>query len=136
MALIIAPAGYGKTTLLTDWIIQRQHDVAWVSLDAADNDIVRFCTYVFTALAHIEREASARAMAILHVPRVPPIQVILSAFVGMVMTMTEDMILVLDDYHVITSEAVHESLAFLIEHLPPRLHIVIASRTDPPFGIS
>jgi LuxR family maltose regulon positive regulatory protein len=137
LALVSAPAGYGKTTLLGDWIAQRELEarVGWVSLDRGDNDPTRFWAYVVAALqtveAHIE-PISQTATQSLH-PQ--PIESALTGLLNQITEIAEPIVLVLDDYHAIEALAIHESLSFLIQNMPPQMHIVLATRVDPPLPI-
>jgi LuxR family maltose regulon positive regulatory protein len=134
LTLICAPAGFGKTTLLSAWRASsagRDIPVAWVSLDDGDNDPTRFWTYITAALDSLSAGASVNAQALLRSPQPPPIEVILTELINALATVSRDVLLVLDDYHVIATPAIHTALTFLLDHLPPQLHVVIASRTDP-----
>ncbi|HEX6554834.1 MAG TPA: LuxR C-terminal-related transcriptional regulator [Ktedonobacteraceae bacterium] len=141
VTLLSAPAGFGKTTLLSQWLQTRSSadaPVAWVSLDEGDNDPVRFWTYVFTALEASQPGLCTLFLSILQTSQAPPpLQSILIAFSNALLTCTRPLLLVLDDFHVITSQAVHNSFTYLVEHLPPDLlHIIISTRTDPPLPLS
>jgi LuxR family maltose regulon positive regulatory protein len=117
LTLVSAPAGFGKTTLLADALAAAGRPVAWLSLDRDDNDPARFWTYVATALSR------------------PP-ESCLTALLNDLAARTTDVVLVLDDYHVIDATEIHDGMAFLLEHLPPRAHVVIAGRADPPFPLA
>ncbi|HEX5688777.1 MAG TPA: adenylate/guanylate cyclase domain-containing protein, partial [Roseiflexaceae bacterium] len=164
LTLICAPAGFGKTTLLADWLATRTEDrglrtelgatvpspqssflntqVAWLSLDAGDNDAVRFWTYAITALDSLRPGVGESALAQLQAPQPPPIEIILTAVVNALSAQAPQLrtaspdVFVLDDYHSITTQAIHQAMSFLIEHLPPSLHLVIATREDPPLALS
>jgi len=138
LTVIAAPAGYGKSTLITAWHAARLGDrpaVAWVSLDEGDSDPAAFWTTVFAALERAEAGITGRETSA--IPSLPPSSMtgLLAALVNRLSTIAQDMVLVLDDYHVIASEPIHQSLAFLLEHLPPSLHLLIASRADPPLPL-
>lgn len=138
LTLIAAPAGSGKTTLLADWLATPQagqRATAWVSLDAGDNDPVRFWAYVLTALQEAGAGVQAHTLALLQANQPPPITSILTAMINDLAASGHEAVLVLDDYHVIQSQPIHEALAFLLDHLPPQLHLVIASREDPPLPL-
>jgi LuxR family maltose regulon positive regulatory protein len=135
LILISAPAGFGKTTLLSDWLQQLSLPAAWLSLDAADNDVARFLAYVSTALQNLHPEAEAFAAPI-HTATRPDTESWLTALINDLSSSAHPGVLVLDDYHVIDAPAVHNALAFLVDHLPPQLHLVIASRTDPPLSLA
>jgi LuxR family maltose regulon positive regulatory protein len=135
--LVCAPAGSGKTALLADWARSGQRPVAWLSLDQADNDPARFWCHAAAALDNVHPGTGERLGPLL---RPPPSR----SFEGLVTVLINEVaaqpggggaLLVLDDYHLIDSEKVHKSLTFLVEHLPPRLRLVLASRADPPLGL-
>ena len=141
VTLLSAPAGFGKTTLLSQWLQARpaaDAPVAWVSLDEGDNDPARFWTYVFTALDASQPGLCTLFLSILQKQQAsPPLQSILIAFSNALLTNTRPLLLVLDDFQVITSQTVHTSLNYLIEHLPPDLlHVILSTRTDPPLSLS
>jgi LuxR family maltose regulon positive regulatory protein len=135
--LISAPAGFGKTTLLTEWLAARpagpadERLAAWLSLDRADNDPASFWTYVIAALQTVAPGVGESALTLLRAPQPPPIETVLTVLLNDLGAITGDIVLVLDDYHVIDARDVQDAMAFLLDHLPPRLHVVIASRTDP-----
>jgi LuxR family maltose regulon positive regulatory protein len=135
--LVSAPAGFGKTTLLTEWLAAGpgapadERLVAWLSLDQADNDPASFWTYVIAALRTVAPGVGESAMPLLQTPQPPPIETVLTALLNELGAITGDIVLVLDDYHVIDARDVQDAMAFLLDHLPPRLHVAIASRTDP-----
>jgi LuxR family transcriptional regulator, maltose regulon positive regulatory protein len=145
LTLISAPAGFGKTTLVTDWLQSQGDDasspflVAWQSLDEGDNDVVRFLTYLISALNRLpglEPEIGVGALQMLQASQPPPPETILIALINELALAALKIVLILDDYHLIDSQPVHDSLNFLIENLPPQLHLVIATREDPPIQIS
>ena len=131
LAIISASAGFGKTTLISEWITDCQRPVAWLSLDEGDNDFTRFLTYLVAALQTFAENLGAGALAVLQSPRPPPTESILTTLLNDIATLSCSFILVLDDYHVIDSQAVDQALAFLVEHQPPQMHLVIATREDP-----
>ena len=136
MTLISAPAGFGKTTLLSEWIAGcEQRDpkvhVAWLSLDEGDNDPPRFLTYLIAALQTIDAAIGKGMLGLLQSPQPPPTESILTALLNEIATIPDHFLLVLDDYHVIDSKPVDQALTFLLEHLPPQVHLVIATREDP-----
>jgi LuxR family transcriptional regulator, maltose regulon positive regulatory protein len=139
LTLISAPAGFGKTTLLAEWLATSPGSdlpVAWVSLDEGDDDPVRFWNYVVAALDTIHAGLGRGALALLQAPQSPPMETILTLLVNALAAVPVDFVLALDDFHTITAPSVHQSVAFLIEHLPPQLHMVVASRTDPPLPLA
>ena len=137
LVLVSAPAGFGKTTLLTQWLAAGpaapgdQRRAAWLSLDRADNDPVSFWAYVIAALRTAAPGAGEGALALLRAPRPPPVETVLTVLLNDLGATAGDIVLVLDDYHVIDAGEVQDQMAFLLDHLPPQLHVVIAGRADP-----
>ena len=137
LLLVSAPAGFGKTSLLAEWLASRPGGkAAWVSLDEADNDPVSFWTYVISALRTVAPDVGANELALLATRRPPPVQGLLTTLLNDLGETGDDLVLVLDDFHVIESLEVHDAMAFLLDHVPPRLHLVIASRADPAMPLS
>jgi LuxR family maltose regulon positive regulatory protein len=140
LTLISAPAGFGKTTLLVEWLKEREdgdQSVAWVSLDEGDNDPVRFLSYLVAALRRTLGEGFGEGvLAVLRSPGPPHMEAVLGAFVNELVDLPGEIAVVLDDYHVIDSESVHLIVTFVLEHLPPNVHLVISSRIDPPLQLS
>ncbi len=133
LTLVSAPAGFGKTTLLTEWLAAAPADgrsAAWLSLDQRDNDPVLFWTYVVAALKTAAHGVGAGALSLLQSPQAP-IEAVLATLLNDLSAISNDVVLVLDDYHVIDSRDVQDGMTFLLEHLPPQVHLVIASRADP-----
>ena len=154
LTFISAPAGFGKTTLVSAWVsnlrftnddlringiangqvVNRKskivNHVAWLSLDSSDNDAVRFLTYVIAALQTIDPEQGAAghigkgALGMLRSPQPPSTEPVLTSLLNEIATLSDRLILVLDDYHVIEAQTVHDALTFLLEHLPPQMHLV------------
>ena len=131
LTLISASAGFGKTTLVSEWIASCGQPVAWLSLDEGDNDPTRFLTYLVAALQTIAANIGKGVLAILESPQPPPTEAILTILLNEITIIPDNFILVLDDYHVLDSKPVDSALTFLLEHLPPQMHLVIASREDP-----
>ena len=131
LTLISAPAGFGKTTLASEWIARCVRPTACLSLDEGDNDPTRFLTYFVAALRTIEPTIGEGALAMLQSPQPPPTETILTTLLNDVTTITDNFILVLDDYHLIDAHAVDDALTFLLEHQPLQMHLVIATREDP-----
>jgi LuxR family maltose regulon positive regulatory protein len=136
LTLICAPAGYGKTTLVVDWLNTLSLQIAWFSLDEGDNDPVRFLTYLITAIKEIHLEFGAAALEMLQSPQVPPPEILISTLLNEISAIESPFVLVLDDYHLIQTPLIHQHLNFLVEHLPPQMHMVIATREDPPLPLS
>ena len=145
VTLIAAPAGFGKTSLVSDWFRQTEALAVWLSLDEADNDLVRFLTYLIAALQDAltevpgcpEQVPGQRALEMLHVdqPQAPPTEVVLTALIND-LAVAPSVVLVLDDYHLIETPSIHEALTFLLDHAPPSLHLVVITRADPPLPIA
>jgi LuxR family transcriptional regulator, maltose regulon positive regulatory protein len=131
LTLISAPAGFGKTTLVSEWVAMCERPVAWLSLDEGDNNPIRFLTYLVAALQTIAPKMGAGVLAALQAPQPPPTESLLTALLNEITTVQDHFVLILDDYHVIDSRPVGDALTFLLEHLPPQMHLVIASREDP-----
>ena len=137
--LACAPAGYGKTVLLAEWVRRGRHPVAWLSLDAGDNDPARFWRHTVAALDRVRPGISERMGPLLGPPPPPSFEPLVTALINEVAGQPdadEALLLVLDDYHVISSQLVHESLGFLVEHRPPGLHLALTSRSDPPLALA
>lgn len=136
LTLISAPAGFGKTTLVVEWIASSKRRAAWLSLDEGDSDPTRFLTYLTAALQTIAPELGEGVLQVLQASQSqPPTESILTALLNEIITLPEGFILVLDDYHVVDSRQVDETLTFLVEHLPPQMHLVITTREDPALPI-
>ena len=136
LTLISASAGFGKTTLVSEWAAgcERREPkvrVAWLSLDEGDSDPTRFLTYLIVALQTIVANIGAGMLSVLQAPQPPSIESILTTLLNEITTIPDNFILVLDDYHAIDAKPVDNALTFLLEHLPPQMHLVIATREDP-----
>ncbi|MGH3148877.1 MAG: AAA family ATPase, partial [Rubrobacter sp.] len=131
LTLICAPAGFGKTTLLSEWVAALPRLAAWLSLDEGDNDSTRFLAYLVAALQTIAPNIGEGVLDALRSPQTPPTETILTALLNEIAAVEDDFVLVIDDYHVIDARPVDDALTFLIEHLPPRTHLIIATREDP-----
>src|SRR6266566_2954151 len=137
LVLVCAPAGSGKTVLLADWAGRDGRLVAWLSLDAADNDPARFWRHVVAALDRVRPGIAERAGSLLGPPAPPSFEGLVTALVNELAAQPagDEVLLVVDDYHLIEAQPVHASLEFLVEHLPPGLDLVVASRADPPLPL-
>ena len=138
LTLVSAPAGFGKTTLLAEWSAGAPADgrsIAWLALDQRDNDPALFWTYLLTALATAAPGVGEVALALLHPPQ-PPIEAVLTTLLNDLVALPDDVVLVLDDYHVIDSREVRDGMTFLLDHLPAQLHLVIAGRADPALSLA
>jgi LuxR family transcriptional regulator, maltose regulon positive regulatory protein len=131
LTLVSTPAGFGKTTVLAEWLAAGERKVAWLSLDRGDNDAATFWTYVIAALRTVVPDVGAIELALMQGPQPPPIEGVLTTVLNDLGALSEDVVLVLDDYHVIDASDVQDAMGFLLDHLPPRLHVVIATRADP-----
>jgi LuxR family transcriptional regulator, maltose regulon positive regulatory protein len=137
LMLVSAPAGFGKTTLLTEWLAAGpaaptdERLVAWLSLDRGDNDPASFWTYVIAALRTVASGVGEGALTLLQAPRPDRIETVLTVLLNDLGALAGDIVLVLDDYHVVDASDVQDGMAFLLDHLPPGLHVVIAGRADP-----
>ena len=152
LTVVSAPAGYGKTTLVSEWVnaltpnlspserpkgmLREGGKVCWLSLDESDNDPRRFLDYLLAALRQVQADVGQSVEEMLHLPQPPPPEVILTALVNELSSVPESFILVLDDYHVIHTPPIHRQLNFLLEHEPPQIRMVILTREDPPLSLS
>ena len=131
LTLIAAPAGFGKTTLVSEWVAFIERPTAWLSLDEGENDPTRFLTYLVAALQTIAPTIGEGVLGVLQSPQPPPPEAILTVLLNEITTLPDHFVLVLDDYHVIDAKPVDIALTYLVEHLPPQMHLVIATREDP-----
>jgi LuxR family maltose regulon positive regulatory protein len=131
LSLISAPAGFGKTTLLSEWISKAQMPVSWISLDKEDNDDVRFIYYFIFALKSIRENFGKFVLPVLQAPQAPPIESILPVLLSEISDITCEFALVLDDYHSIEDVTIQHLMNFMLKHLPARMHIIISTRVDP-----
>jgi LuxR family maltose regulon positive regulatory protein len=146
LTLISAPAGFGKTTLLSEWVSGWEQPVAWVSLDEGDNDPSRFLAYLIAALQTIEANIGKETLGALQSPQPPPAESVLTVLINEMAAVfqgdpcgrpySRPNVLVLDDYQVIEAQPVHRALIFLLDHLPLQMHLVIATRSDPPLPLA
>jgi LuxR family maltose regulon positive regulatory protein len=141
LTLISAPAGFGKSTLLSEWIQASRRRVAWVSLDAGDDEPVRFLCYTVAALQRLHPGLGTAALAAIsalrHAQTPPPelVESVLTGLVNEIDALGEDLVLVLDDYHLLENPAVHQAVQFLLDRLPANLHLVLSTRVDPPLPL-
>jgi len=131
LTLISAPAGFGKSTLASEMLAVCRQPAAWLSLDENDNDLARFLVYFIGALQTISPKLGAEILNLVQTQQLPPIDSLLTALLNEITTLPNDFILVLDDYHLVDSKSVDETLTFFIDHLPPQMHLVITTREDP-----
>ena len=140
LTLISAPAGFGKTTLVSEWAQAMGEAtppiaIAWLSLDESDNDPTRFLSYSIAALRKIEANIAKGALSALQSPQPPPTEAILTALINEIAALSDRIVLILDDYHLIQAQPIHDALTLLLQHLPSQMHLVIASREDPPLPL-
>jgi LuxR family maltose regulon positive regulatory protein len=136
LTLISAPAGFGKTTLVSEWLAGCERPAAWLSLDEGENDPTRFLTYLVAALQTIAATIGEGVLGVLQSSQPPPTEAMLTALLNDITTISDHFVLVLDDYHVIDAKPVDHALTYLVEHLPPHMHLVIATREDPPLPLA
>jgi NAD(P)H-dependent FMN reductase len=139
LTLISAPAGFGKTTLVSEWRASdagRDIKLAWLSLDDEDNDPARFLAYLAAALGALNADLAEMASEALQSLHPPAMQIFLTNLVNQLGELPAPFALALDDYHVITAPQVHEAVAFLLDHLPPQMHIILLTRADPPLSLA
>jgi len=151
LTLITAPAGYGKTSLASEWIHTLQSEtsvvskateatsnnqITWLSLEEADSEPIRFLSYVIAALQQGAPEVGVGALSLFEMAQTPPINTVLNELINDIAGLDDPIMLVLDDYHVISHPEIHEALRYLVEHQPHQLHLVITSREDPPLPLS
>ena len=138
LTVLSAPAGFGKTTVLTEWLATfgpGAPAVAWLSLDDRDNDASLFWTYVVTAIRRAVEDVGGAALGLLD-SSPPATEAALAALLNDLGGLKRDLLLVLDDYHLVEAADVHEGMTFLLAHQPPQLHVVLATRTDPPLPLA
>src|SRR5574342_1102516 len=136
LTLVSAPAGFGKTTVVSEWIRGCGYPTAWLSLDKNDNDPSRFLIYLIAALQGIDSQIGVDVQAALQESPSPHFEILLTRLISEMERLPDKSIIVLDDYHLIDSKPVHDIINFLIEYLPATIHLVISGRTDPPLPIS
>jgi LuxR family maltose regulon positive regulatory protein len=136
LILISAPAGFGKTTLVSQWLAGYKFPAAWLSLDEGENDSSRFLTYLVAALQTITPTLGEGVSGLLQSPQPPPPEAILTILLNEITTIPDHFVLVLDDYHVLDAKSVDHALSYLVDHLPPQMHLVIATREDPPLPLA
>jgi LuxR family transcriptional regulator, maltose regulon positive regulatory protein len=136
LTLVSAPAGFGKTTLVSEWVASCQRPATWLSLDEGDNDPTRFLTYFVAALQTIAPNVGQGMMGVLQSSQPAPVESMLIALLNEITTISDNFLFVLDDYHVLNARPIDHALTFLIEHLPPQMHLVITTRDDPQLPIA
>ena len=136
LTLISAPAGYGKTTLVSAWLHSADWLSTWLSLDERDNDLVRFFTYLVAALQKIDDEIGQAVQNLLEAPQLPPAESLVTALINGIAATPNPFVFVVDDYHTVAELAIHEAVGFLLERQPPQMHLVIITRQDPLLPLS
>ncbi len=136
LTLVSAPAGSGKTTLLAEWAATSMLPVAWLSLEAADNDPARFFSYLLSALAQLDERMGSAVQADQSWYAQDYEHILIGPLNDLARLLQQDAVMILDDYHLITTDAIHAALRFLLDHLPARLHLVIGTRVDPPLPLA
>jgi LuxR family maltose regulon positive regulatory protein len=135
LTLVSAPAGFGKTTLIADWLQQVDRPFTWFSLGEGDNDPNRFLIYLIAALQRIDNTWGQTVQELLRAPQPPALTAMVVTLINDIAAGDSPLVLVLDDYHFISAPSIHEALGFLLENLPPQMHLVILSRADPPLPL-
>ncbi len=139
LTLISASAGYGKTALLCEWLetLERKNTpIGWLTLDKDDNDPIRFWSYVCTALDQLHPGVGEQALTLLQSPQPPPIEYILTTLINTLAAIPKHCGLILDDFHLLTRSSIHDALTFFLYHMPLQVHLIIASRVDPPLALA
>lgn len=136
LILISAPAGFGKTTVVSDWIDKNMIPTAWFSIDNGDNDPVEFLSYIISGIKGLSKEFGQSSLRLLHSPNKPSVESIASLLINEILNIHQNFLLVLDDFHLIISTEVLKLVAYLLEHIPGNIHIVILTRSDPALPVS
>lgn len=135
LTLVSAPAGYGKTTLISSWLESLDSPSAWISLDEYDNDLTQFMTYFLMAVRSLVKNAAENSLALLKAAEVPPIRVLVSTLINDLAQIDRTYVLVLDDYHAISNMDIHDVINGLLRYPPPGMHLVLTTRKDPPLRL-
>ena len=136
LILISAPAGFGKTTVVSDWINQNKIPTAWFSLDKGDNDPAEFLNYIISGIQNIHKEFGQSALKLLNSPNKPSVESIASLLINEILNINQNFLLVLDDFHLVNSSEVSNLVTYFLEHIPGNIHIVILTRSDPALSVS
>jgi LuxR family maltose regulon positive regulatory protein len=134
LTMVSAPAGFGKSTLVSDWLSGVEPSLAWLSLDEGDNDLARFLSYVIIALQQIDADLGQTTYTLLQSSPAPVVEPLVTALINEIAVLDNPFVFVLDDYHVISLGTIHKAVTFLLEHMPPLMHLVIVTREDPPLS--
>jgi LuxR family maltose regulon positive regulatory protein len=136
LIVISAPAGFGKTTLITEWIQDLDRPAGWISLDRGDNDVVRFLAYIVLTFQGIKDNFGSAIMELVQSTQRPSVETILTALINEAVELPDPLVLVLDDYHVIHEKPVHDAITYFIDHMPPNIQVVLSTRSDPPWPMA
>ena len=138
LVLVSAPAGFGKTTLLSEWIHCSKQGIstAWISLDEGDNDPVRFWDYFIASIQTFQTDFAENIMPWLKSSQPPSTEPLMVALINELANIVGDFVIVLDDYHLIESQQIQDGISYMLEHMPAQIHLVIATRSDPPLPLS
>ncbi|MFD2612439.1 helix-turn-helix transcriptional regulator [Paenibacillus gansuensis] len=136
LTLISAPAGYGKTTLLCEWLADCRRSAAWLSLEKDDNELTRFLVCMISSLQRLEEKIGEGVLVVLQSPQPPPMESLLTALLHEIAAMKAPFLLILEDYHMVKSKLIDDAVCFLLDHLPAQMHIVIATRESPSFPLA
>ena len=136
LILVSAPAGFGKTTVVSDWIDQNKIPTAWFSLDKGDNDPAEFLSYIISGIQNIHKEFGQSALKLLNSPNKPSVESIVSLLINEILNINQNFLLVLDDFHLINSSEVSNLVTYFLEHIPGNIHFVILTRSDPALSVS
>jgi LuxR family maltose regulon positive regulatory protein len=136
LTLVSAPAGYGKTTLVAEWLRSQEHAVTWLSLDENDDDPARFMGYLMAALAQVDPQFGGTLRTMLGTPQPPPQDIIATALVNEIGEISTPFSLVLDDFQFLQNPTIHQQLNFILDYQPENMHLVITTREDPPVPLS
>jgi LuxR family maltose regulon positive regulatory protein len=136
LTVVSAPAGFGKTTLVADWLRQVDRPYTWLSLDEGDNDASRFLTYLTAAVQRVDSGWGKSVRGLLRSPQPPALTAMTVTLINEIADDDSPFVLVLDDYHLISARSIHDTLSFLLDNLPPQMHVVILGRADPPISLA
>jgi LuxR family maltose regulon positive regulatory protein len=136
LTLISAPPGFGKTTLLSEWLHKKKSPAAWFSIDERDNDPISFLTYMIAALQSLDKNWGQPSLELIQSPQLPPFESMILTLVNSLTPLSKNFVLVLDDYHLIESSSIHDMLGLLLDTQPEEMHIILATRSDPPLSLS
>ncbi len=131
LTLVSAPAGYGKTSMVAEWLQMVDLPIAWLSLDDGDNDPNRFISYLVAAIQSIQPGFGEEIMSLIQSPQRPPAEMLITQILNQLQARPMAFVLVLDDYHTISNLKIHQQISFLLDHLPPHMHLVLITRQDP-----